>query len=119
MQQSVSSSAEIVRIPVSPEARLLAALRMLETRLTEQRAAIEAWRGEMAKLAGLVGSIDAGARGVQQDLGLMGARLGASRAACLRAESRAGALVDCLTAQDRAGPSDARAGSECSGAVAG
>ncbi|WP_428375833.1 hypothetical protein [Lichenicoccus sp.] len=83
MQQPASSSAEIVRIPVSAEARLLAALRMLETRLAEQRTAVAAWRDEIGRLSALLQTVGTGAQAVQQDLGVMAADLDRSRSLCL------------------------------------
>ncbi len=61
-------SAAIVRIPVPPQARLLAAVRMLERRLEEQRVAVAAWRDEVAKLAELMASVAETAKSADDQL---------------------------------------------------
>ena len=53
MQEAPRRSAEITRIPLDPQARLRAALRMLETRLDQQRACIAAWRAELSSLCSI------------------------------------------------------------------
>nr|WP_321983466.1 hypothetical protein [uncultured Lichenicoccus sp.] len=94
MQQPARSSAEIIRIPVDPQARLLAALRMLETRLAEQRAAVAAWCDELARLAEQLRGIGTQARAVHEDLGTMNTSLAQSRASCHEATRRADRLLD-------------------------
>ena len=94
MQQPASSSAGIVRIPVSPQARLRAALRMLDTRLAEQRGAVAAWHDELSRLSTLLRNIGTEAQAVQQDLVAMAASLAESRGTCLDAIRHADALTD-------------------------
>jgi chromosome segregation ATPase len=54
MQEASPPSADIVRIPLDPQVRLRAALRMLETRLDQQRAGIAVWREEMVNLSNVI-----------------------------------------------------------------
>lgn len=75
MQEVSPPSSRIVRIPVDPQARLCAALRMLETRLDQQRAGILAWRAAMAELAGVMRDLRNSAEACRRELDGLAARV--------------------------------------------
>ena len=68
-------SSVIVRIPVDPQARLRAALRMIETRLDQQRASILAWRESMAELSGVIRDLRDNAAACQRELDGLASRV--------------------------------------------
>ncbi len=68
MQEVSLPSATVVRIPVDPQARLRAALRMLETRLDQQRASIVAWRENMAELSDVIRDLRDNAEACRRNL---------------------------------------------------
>ncbi len=75
MPEVSPSSSTIVRIPVDPQARLRAALRMLETRLDQQRASILAWRDSMAELSGVIRDLRDSAATCQRELDGLASRV--------------------------------------------
>lgn len=75
MQEVSLPSAAIVRIPVDPQARLRAALRMLETRLGQQRASIVAWRENMAELSDVIRNLRDNAEACRRDLDELATRV--------------------------------------------
>ena len=75
MQEVSLPSATVVRIPVDPQARLRAALRMLETRLGQQRASIVAWRENMAELSDVIRDLRDNAEACRRDLDELAARV--------------------------------------------
>ena len=76
MSEALLRSAEIVRIPLDPQARLRAALRMLEARLDAQRACIASWRDELSSLSALSRGLLESAEACQRSVDDLAGRFG-------------------------------------------
>ena len=81
MPEGLRHSAEIVRIPLDPQVRLRAALRMLETRLDQQRASIARWQSELSTLHALSRSLLEGAEACQRSVDDLAGRVAAAQSA--------------------------------------
>ncbi len=89
MQEAPRRSAEIVRIPLDPQARLRAALRMLETRLDQQRACLATWRDELSNLYVLSRNLQEGAEACQRSVDQLAGRIAAAQLVAAASERSA------------------------------
>ena len=87
-------SAEVVRIPVDPAARLRAALRMLDTKLAEQGKVMSDWRENADTLALATRDLADSLRSCQRNLDALDVKLAGARAAAIELERTANRLVD-------------------------
>ncbi len=79
MQEAPRRSAEIVRIPLDPHARLRGALRMLQTRLDQQRASLATWQDELSNLCALSRNLQEGAEACQRSADDLAGRIAAAQ----------------------------------------
>ncbi len=94
MEEALQSSAEIVRIPLEPAARLRAAVRMLSIRLAEQGEVISNWRADADALALATRDLATSLKSCQRNLDALGVKLAAARAAGLELERTADRLPE-------------------------
>jgi uncharacterized coiled-coil protein SlyX len=94
MHGTFTQSAGVVRIPVDPAARLRAALRMLETRLAEQREVLSAWRQDAATLSLTVRNLSDSLASCQKELDALDAKVAVAKVAALDLERTLDRLLD-------------------------
>ncbi len=94
MAEDTSRSAEIVRIPLDPQARLRGALRMLETRLDQQRASIATWRDALGGLRVVSRELREGAEACQISVDQLAGRLTEARRAVATLDRTADRLAE-------------------------
>ena len=97
MPEAPLRSAEIVRIPLDPQARLRAALRMLETRLEEQRSCIASWRDELSNLSALSRNLLEGAEACQRSVDDLASRIAGAQLVAATSDRTAGQPVEAAT----------------------
>ena len=97
MAEAPLRSAEIVHIPLDPQARLRAALRMLETRLEAQRACLATWRDELSNLSALSRGLLEGAEACQRSVDDLAGRIADARQAAATSHRTAARLIEATT----------------------
>ena len=98
MQEIALTPSNVVCIPLDPQARLRAALRMLETRLHQQRESVVAWRESMTELSGAMQDLRDSAEACQRSLAALGARARGAREVAAELDRNASRLFDASAA---------------------
>ncbi len=94
MQEAPFRSADIVRIPLDPQARLRAALRALEASFEQQRACIATWRDQLSSLRALSRDLQDRAAACQRSVDDLEGRIAAARLAAATLNENADRLAE-------------------------